>query len=75
MAKIPYQNDFTFKMGPKGKSPWITYNGVDVADSEFSIDYLGENLNKNLNENPSINSVERAAARAFRKLAEDSIYP
>lgn len=61
-------------MSPKGKIPWITYNGKDVSDSQFCIEYLGELLNKNLNDNVR-SSVERAAARAFFKLAEDSVLP
>ena len=28
----------------KGKTPWITVNGVNVADSQFAIDYLKKEL-------------------------------
>ena len=29
-------------MSKKHKTPWITYNDVDVADSQFCIEYLNE---------------------------------
>ncbi len=41
-----YVVDFEEQMSSKGKSPWITINGVDVADSQLAIDYLTKNLNK-----------------------------
>ncbi|KAI0233132.1 hypothetical protein LSAT2_016608 [Lamellibrachia satsuma] len=41
--KLGQQNENTFVMSSKGKTPWITYN-VDVADSQFCIEYLNNNL-------------------------------
>lgn len=72
MANINYQNHFTFKMSSKGKIPWITLNGNNVADSQFCIEYLGEKLDKDLNSG-IINNLELAAARAFLKLVEGSL--
>ncbi len=33
-------------MSSKNKMPWITINGVDVADSQLAIEYLSEHLGK-----------------------------
>lgn len=74
MANIPYQSDFTYQESSKGKIPWITLNGEDVADSQFSIEYLIKTLNKNLNTKIA-NKSELASARAFLKLVEESVYP
>lgn len=59
-------------MSSKGKIPWITLNGNNVADSQFCIEYLGEKLDKDLNSG-IINNLELAAARAFLKLVEGSL--
>ena len=58
-------------MGSKGKMPWITFNGVDVDDSQFCIEYLAKNLGKDLSEN--LNNVEKSIARAFFKLCDESL--
>ena len=36
------QIDCVHYMSKKGKSPWISYNDDDVADSHFCIEYLNE---------------------------------
>lgn len=72
MAKIPYKTDFKTPMSSKGKSPWITYNGVDVADSQLCIDFLNKELSVDLNELLSVK--DRAVSLAFRKLIEEDLY-
>ncbi|XP_067664878.1 failed axon connections homolog [Haliotis asinina] len=72
MASIPYKNLFDKKMSSKGKTPWIEYNGEEVPDSEFCIEYLNAKFNVDLN--TKYNQSERAIGRAFRKLAEEDIY-
>lgn len=57
-------------LGPKGKAPWITYNGIDVADSEFCIEYLGQILDKDLT--ASFPPAQQGTARAFLKMIEES---
>lgn len=57
-------------MGPKGKAPWITYNGIDVADSEFCIEYLSNILDKDLT--AKFSPAEQGMARAFLKMTEES---
>ena len=59
-------------MSSKGKTPWITYNGVDVADSQFCIEYLNKQFSVDLNKD--LSSVERSTARAFQKMTEEHLY-
>ncbi|XP_037069152.1 failed axon connections homolog [Pollicipes pollicipes] len=40
MAGFQYVVDTSKPLGPKGKCPWITVNGVDVTDSELIIEHL-----------------------------------
>lgn len=42
LAKIPYQVDKGDIWGPKGKTPWITYNGVHMGDSQIIIKFLSK---------------------------------
>ncbi|XP_053400984.1 failed axon connections homolog isoform X2 [Mercenaria mercenaria] len=72
MAKIPYQNVHAYKTGPKGKSPWIEYNGVVLGDSQLIMSYLSEQLEINLN--MSLSKEQRATARAFQKMVDEYMY-
>ena len=38
--KIPYINDYSEYPSAKGKIPWITIDGQEVADSQACIDFL-----------------------------------
>ena len=66
------QVDPVLQMSSKGKFPWITYNGVEVADSQFCIEYLNKEFSVDLNEN--LSSLERSTARAFQMLVEENLY-
>jgi hypothetical protein len=59
-----------FDRSSKGLMPWITYNGENVDDSQFCIEYLANKLSKDLSEN--LNNVEKAIAHAFFKMVEES---
>ena len=59
-------------MSSKGKSPWMIYNGEEVADSQFCIDHL--NKLHGLDYNSHLSEEQRAAARAFQKLTEENLY-
>ncbi|XP_046374619.2 failed axon connections homolog isoform X1 [Haliotis rufescens] len=72
MARIPYTNQHGRKRSPKGKFPWMIYNGKIISDSQFSIDFLNQNLNIDLNSH--LNPEQRAIARAFQKMAEENLY-
>ena len=40
------QADHESGFSKKGKTPWITYNDSDVADSQFCIEFLNEKLSE-----------------------------
>ena len=46
-----YIEEFNYTKSEKGKTPWITVNGVNVADSQFAIDYLKRELGVDNNSN------------------------
>lgn len=58
--------------GSKGKMPFITYNGEEIPDSDFIIQYLSKKLDKDLSVDHSPQSL--GAARAFSKMAEESLF-
>ncbi|KAL3889900.1 hypothetical protein ACJMK2_002220 [Sinanodonta woodiana] len=72
MVKIPYMNVHEMKTGPKGKAPWIEYNGETICDSSFIIEYLNKKFGMDLNRH--LNTAERATARAVQKMVEENTY-
>ena len=60
------------KMSSKGKSPWMTYNGQEIADSQFCIEFVNKKFEVDLN--TSLSERDQAVALAFRKLIEDNLY-
>ncbi len=69
VAAIEYKIDTTQPMGPKGKAPWITFNGTDYNDSQHCIELLMEKLeDKNIDKELSANQA--AQARAVRIMFE-----
>jgi len=72
MAEIKYQNSHGYTFGPKGKLPYITYNGKDIADSQLIIEYLGTEMGKDLSVGHS--EMGLALARAYFKMAEESLF-
>ena len=51
--------------------PFITYNGIDHADSQFCIEILSTKFNKNLNK--SLDQKQVAIARCVLKTCEESL--
>lgn len=72
MAKIPYKSHFGMYLSSKGKSPWITFNGEDIADSNLCIDFLNKELNVDLDE--SLTDVQRGASMALRRMCDENTY-
>ena len=54
-------------MSKKHKTPWITYNDEDVADSQFCIEYLNEKFSMFL-------GCSYIEAKAKAKIFFDSIF-
>ena len=70
---LKLKNEFSyFARSPKGQVPWITLNGVEVSDSQFSIEYLAKYFGKDLSDH--LNLVEKSISRGFLKLAETSLH-
>lgn len=47
MSNIKYVCDYGYPKHPKtGKSPWITINGQDIADSQLAMEFLAKKFNK-----------------------------
>ncbi|CAK9297907.1 unnamed protein product [Gordionus sp. m RMFG-2023] len=72
MAKIPYKIDFSGIPSTEGKNPWITYNGVDIPDSQGSIEYLkkkcgAEDLDRDLS------PKEKTVSNALRVFTEEEL--
>lgn len=72
VSGIEYKADFTQPFSLKGKTPWITFNGVDYADSQFCIELLCEKLeDKNIDKD--LSAEEKAHSRATRIMLEVKI--
>ena len=72
MNKIKYVVEDDYPMGLKGKSPWITINGVDVADSQLAIEYLANHFGIDMSSH--LTTEQRSVARSMRSLIEDHLY-
>ncbi|XP_070555833.1 failed axon connections homolog [Ptychodera flava] len=72
MAEIPYENRYGVKRSSKGKLPWIDYKGQEVTDSSFIVDFLNKEFEVDLNKD--LSDSDRAAAKAFQRLAEENCY-
>jgi len=70
--KIPYENQYGYKWGRKGKLPWIEYNGEKKADSNFIIEYLNETFEVNMD--TDFTGEQLALGRATRVMLEENTY-
>ena len=59
-------------MSPKGKVPWIEYNGIEMGDSQLIIEFLNKEFNVDLNKHLTVK--ERATAWAIQKWLEEFTY-
>ena len=72
MNNLKYVTEFKHFIGPKGKTPWITINGMDIADSQLAIEFLSEHFKIDMSNH--LGKDERAVGRAMRILMEDHLY-
>uniref|UniRef100_A0A0B7AW78 GST N-terminal domain-containing protein n=1 Tax=Arion vulgaris TaxID=1028688 RepID=A0A0B7AW78_9EUPU len=72
LANISYINDYSGQLSPKGKIPFITYNGEVVSDSQFSIEYLNKKLGIDINK--SLTKEERAVAKTIQVMVDEHLY-
>lgn len=58
-------------MSEESTSPWITYNCVEIYDTQLAIEYMSRKLDKNLSLN--LTDEQKAVSQAFTKLSEQSL--
>ncbi|KAK7069366.1 hypothetical protein SK128_002949, partial [Halocaridina rubra] len=61
--------DYEEPTGPKGKSPWITLNGEEIADSQLIMERLGPKYGKDFSTH--LSPEEKVIARSMRIMVED----
>ena len=54
----------------KGQSPFILFNGEEIPDSNFTIEYLCKYFKKEAY--PGVSELDKAVARAFLKMMEEN---
>ena len=74
MAEIPYDvHELGDPRGtPKGKLPYITHDGVDIADSALAIQYLQKNFQVNLD--AALTPKDKGIAHAVSVMLEEHLY-
>jgi len=70
--KIKYVTDFEEPMSDKDKSPWITINGENIADSQIAMDFLTKKFN--LDSNPGLGKEQLIISRGLRFMIEQDLY-
>lgn len=74
MAKLPYTIDtsLNFALAPKGKIPFIEYQGKFVGDSTLIIEMLKEK--EGIDIDADLTTTERAIFLAFRRMLKENTY-
>ena len=72
MAKIPYENEYGLTFSKKGKMPWIDFNGQEVADSNFCIQFLNKEFQVDIDSH--LSATEKAIAHSVRTMLEENAY-
>lgn len=76
MAKLPYEKAIvtaqSFELAPKGKIPFIEYQGKLVGDAFLIIEMLKEKEGIDLD--AGLTSVERSISLAFRRTIKENTY-
>ena len=72
MTKIPYENEYGFEFSKKGKMPWIEFNGQEIADSNFCIQFLKREFKVDVDSH--LTNTEKAIAHSVRTMLEENTY-
>ncbi|XP_033732090.1 failed axon connections homolog [Pecten maximus] len=74
MEGIPYEVEHSWSRTAKktGKVPFIEYNGEEIPDSEFILEFLSKEKNFDLNR--GLTEEQIGIGRAFQKMAEENTY-
>nr|XP_011456794.2 failed axon connections homolog [Crassostrea gigas] len=74
MTKVPFLNehDSLANRSSKGKLTWIEYNGQEVADSEFCIQFINKTFCIDLDK--SFSDEEITAGRAIQRMVDEHLY-
>ena len=72
MADLHYSVIESPQNSSKGKTPFILFNGKEIPDSTFIINFLNKEFNVDLNS--SLTESEKATSLAFQRLCEENLY-
>lgn len=72
MTRIPYENEYGLKFSKKGKIPWIEFNGQEIADSNFCIQFLKREFKVDIDSH--LTNTEKAIAHSIRTMLEENTY-
>ena len=72
MSGIPYENRFGIEMSKKGKLPFITYEGEEVADSNLVIPFLCEKFKLCLDDH--LEKSDEGIGHAVCRMIEEHFY-
>ena len=59
-------------MSAKGKTPWITLNGVDIADSQFAIEEIKKVFDIDMNSH--LSPEQKAVGHFIRRTTDEAFY-
>lgn len=72
MTRIPYEKEYGLKFSKKGKMPWIEFNGQEIADSNFCIQFLKREFKVDIDSH--LTNTEKAIAHSIRTTLEENTY-
>ncbi|XP_061181501.1 failed axon connections homolog [Saccostrea echinata] len=72
LTDIPYEIVRDYKLGPKGKVPWMEYNGAAMGDSQLCMEYLIEELHIDIDDH--LSTTERAIGTSFQRMVDEHTY-
>ncbi|WAQ98245.1 FAXC-like protein [Mya arenaria] len=69
--KIPFETIDSEQFSSKKQSPFILFNGEEIPDSNFIVEFLCKKFKKD--PYPGLGPIERATSRAFLKMTEENM--